>query len=225
MRPVDKGASPQAFQEYTAALPFLETRIGRYCSYCERYIADSIAVEHIQPKSRKRSLALKWENFLLACKNCNSIKGKKAVRLDACYWPDQDNTALAFEYLPDGIIRPNSKLNFVQIGIAQKSLELVGLDRKPGHRKFSSKDMRWEQRGTTLEVAKRSKARLMANDTIAFREQIIETAIARGFWSIWVTVFADDDDMRKRLVNAFPGTCLSCFNNHFQPTPRPGGKI
>ena len=35
MRPVNKGTSPYtSIQEYRDALPYLEERIGIYCSYC-----------------------------------------------------------------------------------------------------------------------------------------------------------------------------------------------
>jgi len=35
MRPVNKGLSPyESIGEYSEALPYLEDRIGIYCSYC-----------------------------------------------------------------------------------------------------------------------------------------------------------------------------------------------
>ncbi len=52
MRPIRRGASPRPgdFANYRDALPDLVSRLGRYCSYCERLIPVQLAVEHIQPK-------------------------------------------------------------------------------------------------------------------------------------------------------------------------------
>ncbi|MCW1941660.1 HNH endonuclease [Bacillus anthracis] len=73
-------------------------RIGSYCSYCERSLGGNVAVEHIQPKSLHKELALTWDNFLLACVNCNSIKSNQSINLEEYLWPDKDNTLLAFHY-------------------------------------------------------------------------------------------------------------------------------
>ena len=44
------------------------------------------------------------------------------------------------------------------------------------------------------------------------REQILETATGHAYWSIWMTVFEDDPDMRCRFIEAFPGTDKTCFD-------------
>lgn len=48
MRPVCRGPSPrkQDFANYDDAKPDLVSRLGLYCSYCERRIATNLAVEH-----------------------------------------------------------------------------------------------------------------------------------------------------------------------------------
>ena len=77
MRPVAKGGNPQAgdFADYQDARPFLISRIGPFCSYCERRTTP-LHVEHIQPKGLPQYAGLigRWDNFLLACVNCNSTK-------------------------------------------------------------------------------------------------------------------------------------------------------
>jgi len=52
MRPVHRDESPQAddFDPYRTALAELPSRLGMYCSFCERRIVTQLAVEHIQPK-------------------------------------------------------------------------------------------------------------------------------------------------------------------------------
>src|SRR5690348_5769226 len=95
MRPVCRGAAPQAhdFDPYDAAKPYLVGRMGLYCSYCERRVVTQLAVEHIQPKKGPHGhphLIGRWENYLLACVNCNSAKGDKNVVLADVFLPDRD---------------------------------------------------------------------------------------------------------------------------------------
>ncbi|MEM8995751.1 MAG: HNH endonuclease [Acidobacteriota bacterium] len=77
--PADGGAPEVVdFEDYADAKADLVSRLGLFCSYCERAINTNLAVEHIQPKKGdfgRPDLAGRWENFLLACVNCNSTKG------------------------------------------------------------------------------------------------------------------------------------------------------
>lgn len=75
---------PGDFADYDDAKPFLLARLGPFCSYCERRIPTNLAVEHIQPKGVPKYAPLEktWDNFLLACVNCNSTKGDDDVLLD-----------------------------------------------------------------------------------------------------------------------------------------------
>lgn len=57
------------------------------------------------------------------------------------------------------------------------------------------------------------------------REQIIETAISRGLFSIWWTVFNGDIDMRRRLREAFTGTHAGSFDVEENPIRRDGGQM
>jgi hypothetical protein len=57
------------------------------------------------------------------------------------------------------------------------------------------------------------------------RRLIVITALGRGFWSVWMTVFASDPDMRRRFVASFAGTAMDCFDAEMNPVPRPGGRI
>ena len=57
------------------------------------------------------------------------------------------------------------------------------------------------------DIAVRAKERLARcplpyiND---MKDQIIDSVPAKGFWSVWMTVFSDDADMLDRLKVAFP---------------------
>ena len=110
MRPIDRGTAPRTYARYEDALRDLAQVIGDYCSYCERFIDTHLAVEHVQPKSRKKALRTLWSNFLLACVNCNSCKGKKHIALASFFWPDVDNTFRCFTYGTAGIIGINDGL-------------------------------------------------------------------------------------------------------------------
>jgi len=54
------------------------------CNYCEQNEANDI--EHIAPKSFYPELAFIWENYLLACKQCNT-----GLKLDEYYVLDANN--------------------------------------------------------------------------------------------------------------------------------------
>jgi len=80
-----KGGSKgkDAFEEILNALYDLCTFEGS-CNYCEQNEGNDI--EHIYAKSFFPELAFIWENYLLACKQCNS-----GYKLDQCYVLDQND--------------------------------------------------------------------------------------------------------------------------------------
>jgi hypothetical protein len=57
------------------------------------------------------------------------------------------------------------------------------------------------------------------------RQQIVDTALGRGFWSVWMTVFKDDPDMLQRFIDAFAGTCRDCFDISGNPIARQKGQL
>jgi len=227
MRPVDKGVAPVAtYANYAEALPDLEQRLGRYCSYCERYLATNLAVEHVQAKSLVPTLTLTWSNFLLSCVNCNSCKGNTPVAVDGYFWPDSDNTLRAFEYSSGGVVAPHSSLEPPLREKARASAVLVGLDRVPGAAiPPTQSDLRWLKRFETWRKASDALRRLTQNDTVELREQIVDTALATGLFSIWWTVFAVDGNMRLRFREAFVGTCSNSFDANESLQARPGGQL
>jgi uncharacterized protein (TIGR02646 family) len=237
MRPVQRGVSPQAtdFANYEDAKPFLVSRLGRYCSYCERRVATNLAVEHIQPKGLKayEALAGRWDNFLLGCVNCNSTKKDKDVVLSEVLLPDRDNTAVAYDYLPDGRIDIAAAVSTACRPKAERLLTLVGLDKPVSvaldeNGKQVALDrvsQRMDLWGIALEATQDVDAN-PGNDAV--RKGAVRTAVAEGFFSIWMLVFATDADMRRRLIDAFPGAKGSgCFDPvtglPIQPAPNPDG--
>lgn len=228
MRPVERGVSPGVFANYREAAEPLMQRLGSYCSYCERQIETHLAVEHIHPKALISSLALSWTNFLLACVNCNSCKGDTSIVLVDYLWPDSDNTLRAVCYQQALVFSGNGLAPPLKAKVDALIL-LVGLDKDPGNpnlaRRPTDADRRWKYRQDCWDLAQRSLKRLQGNDTFELRAQIVENAISHGGFGIWFTVFVGDDDMRRRLVAAFPGTAQNCFDLSAIPVQRTGGQI
>ncbi|CAG9225669.1 HNH endonuclease [Paraburkholderia sabiae] len=232
MRPVMRGVSPQTtdFKSYDDAKHHLVSRLGSFCSYCERHIKTNLAVEHIQPKglAAYAHLTGTWENFLLGCVNCNSTKGDKDILLADVFLPDRDNTSAAFDYLPDGKIAISNALSPVSQTKAENLLSAVGLD-KPivTYLDENGKQVALDRVAQRMEVwgiaseARNDVAAAPGNHTV--RKLVVKLALAHGFFSIWMEVFAGDSDMRKRLIRAFPGTEASrCFDMATTALVRPG---
>lgn len=233
MRPVTRGDSPQTadFADYQDARPFLISRLGPFCSYCERRTTP-LHVEHIQPKSLPQYAGLvgRWDNLLLACANCNSTKLAKDVQLAQYYLPDRDNTFAAFRYLRDGTVlqKPGDL-------IGERTLALTGLH-KPMRETFDDNGLlvaadRVGDRMVAWGIALESKQELEVHSTEAMRRQVLRTAMCQGFFSIWMKAFEDDPVMRRMLIDGFgagasfrgfAGTARDCFDGQTQPvTPRP----
>lgn len=238
MRPVERGpwptddhGEPLDFSDYKKALTHLVDRCGGYCSYCGMRLDGGLHVEHVRPKKpggihhpdRERD----WDNFLLGCPNCNSTKGDKDISLADHVWPDTDNTLRAFSYGAGGMIMVSQdmKSNTDRQKI-ERTMMLTGLDRFPGGKRPPElNDRRWSARRDAWDKAVLSREDLQNHDNPGMRQQIIRTAIADGYWSIWYTVLKDDADMRRRLVEAAVGTAKSCFDADYLPVPRPGGAL
>ncbi|HTN04611.1 MAG TPA: hypothetical protein VL132_22165 [Planctomycetaceae bacterium] len=221
MRPVLRGLSPQSvdFDNYRDAFAELASRIGPFCSYCERRIATMLAVEHIQPAGLTAYAHLygRWENFLLGCVNCNSTKKHKDVVLADFLLPDRDNTAAAYIYTMDGKVSVSAGMTATQRSMAQRTLELAGLD-KPAKDVVDSNDQlvaidRVAQRMEVWLIAQDSKNDLRKCPGDVFRRQIARTATGHGFFSIWMTVLEDDPLVRKLLIQEFSGTAIDCFDS------------
>lgn len=213
VRTVDKGAHPadaqglaRQFTDHAQCFEPLTERLGRYCSYCERFQPVSLAVEHKRPKVRHPELACTWSNLLLGCANCNSSKGAVVVDAAEVLWPDDDDTLSAIEYLPSGRVRAQAQMSPDMVARAERLLALTGLNKTPAE--ASSRDFRWQDRLETWSQALQAREDLAGMDTPALRRSIVKTAINKGLFSVWYAAFAGHEEMRAMLVAAFPGTVL-----------------
>lgn len=223
MRPIEKGQAPRVYEDYRVALDDLEARLGRYCSYCERRIGTGLAVEHKAPKDSHPGRRLDWNNFLLSCVNCNSVKSMKDLGEGKTLWPDEHNTVLAVAYESGGFVRVAPALGGDLAARARSLIDLVGLDRHwaEGFPPPARRDRRWQQREETWKAATRCLANYeRQNRTQAALECIVDAALGYGFFSVWLSVFADFPDVKRALVGSFAGTAADCFNRQGQPVPR-----
>jgi uncharacterized protein (TIGR02646 family) len=224
MRPVIRGECPceedgsrRTYTDYSRARADLIKRLGQYCSYCKMNLDASLAVEHVLPKKPKdaaeidNARALSWENFLLACTNCNSTKSQKECADDEIYWPDKANTFYYLTYKEGGLVSCRDALEEPSKSKIQATIDLVGLDRTPPDG-GAEKDRRWKNRREAWDIAVESKQDLGESDSSAMRRQVVRTAVAQGYWSVWMTVFHDDTDILSKLIQGFVGTGADCFD-------------
>jgi hypothetical protein len=116
--------------------------------------------------------------------------------------------------------------------IANNTLKLTGLDKAA----INSLDEngkrvaldRMSQRMEAWLAAEESKSDLQNNpNNILLRDYVVKLAKKTGFFSVWMAVFDYDNDMKSRLIDAFPGTRASgCFDANgvsISPAPNPDG--
>lgn len=222
MRPLDKGKSPyKKISKYQDAEPYLEKRLGSYCSFCEMRVNNALAVEHKESKNSGGALT-DWDNLLLSCVYCNSRKLEKIRKgdLDKWLWPDQHNTFMAFTY-EDALPKVNeSYLRTVSEDVLKRAktvMKDLALDYKPeetGKQKY--KDKRWQHRFHALTIAESYKNSWEKNGESEYEEaqlkNICYTAEQTGFFSIWMMVFKDEPKVKRVLLDAFAGTAKECFD-------------
>ena len=208
MRPVQRGPWPTSndgsrisFRQYRQAEKYLTCRIGEYCSYCER--CGDLHVEHVIPKSVAKDLETEWSNLLLGCSNCNSRKSNKNDSRDGYFWPDRDNTFSAFVYQLSGHVSVNGTLARGEYCKASALFNLVGLGAEE-----SLTDKRHRKRREAWNTALKARCHICDDKSRKVVDLVIALALGTGFFSIWMAVFHDDEDMRCRLTEAFPGTRL-----------------
>lgn len=225
MRPVKKWNWPsdlpgvkKVYSPYRIAINDLGTNLGDYCSYCgmQVYII-SLEVEHVDDKHNNPARIEDWDNFLLACKNCNTIKGTKPINYNAMVFPHIHNTYKIIQYLTDGVIEVNTTFpNQIQIKI-QNTINLVGLDRLPGHLDYSDKDKRWEYRMKVWRLANKYLQEFESNSIKIVT--IIDLAVTNGFWGVWMQVFENHDEVLTELIQNFQETFVDCRTTNINRNP------
>ena len=220
MRPIERGAAPRAYTDYRDAIGDLEERLGTYCSFCEMRVPSGLAVEHMAPKKHFPERKLNWGNFLLGCVICNSIKGDKDVADDEVFWPDRNNTMLVLAYSPGGYVEAVQNLDPDLKRRAQVLIDLVGLDRHgaEGSPRPSRRDRRWADREEVWTTAEKCRFDFeRAGESEEAFALVLVAAKGLGFFSVWLAVFQGHFKVKRALIEGFPGTATSCFNDRGEP--------
>ena len=232
MRPVSKGPSPreEEYLHYRDALDDLCDRLGRFFSYCEQPIQHRPEMEHVQPKSLEPGRERNWDNLLLGCSSCNTIKSNKPVVRDYVAMPDRDNTFRGLVFHEDGSIKVSSDLTDPQAHLMRQVIALVRLDRHPDAPNREDRPTPRDERAKW-----RRDVWALANEALDDFEQsepnplmikwIVECAVAKGFFSVWMTVFRNHPDMLNRFIREFPGTDAGSFDDEGRAVPRAGGRF
>lgn len=203
----------------------LMANMGRYCSYCENdKDEEDLKVEHVTAKS-KGGPETAWENFLLSCGVCNSVKGTKVIDGATCHLPHLNNTYMSLLYGAGGRVKVNEALTGVSLLKAEELFETLKLGRYPKeNEKPTERDARWHNRLEVWNEAVDLRTKYERQSLTA--AAILKRAREKGFWSVWFTVFKGCDELRKALIEGFEGTCMTCFDasNHYEPVPRNPGE-
>jgi hypothetical protein len=207
MRPVDKGNAPRTYTTYKDARHDLAGLVGYYCSYCEMKVRNSIEVEHILPINQGGDL-VDWNNFLLSCKYCNTIKNDHNDNLTDYLWPDRDNTDLAFFYSEGMGVTPKTHYNTNIQQLTNNSINLMGLDRYPGGSKEPTiADTRWRSRQEAWDLARYSYRNWKAVPIPAMAQQIAIAALCGGHYSIWIEVFKEEPEVMVAIDSIYRDRC------------------
>ena len=215
MRPVNKSLyqhNQTIYNPYGNAKDDLISALGGFCSYCERQgFSTALEIEHIKNKDTYPSEKFKWNNFLLACKNCNTCKTTKSIK--DVLLPDRDDTFEVFIYLESGFIKVNPIINDNLKPQAQALLDLVRLDRIPNRNGYLGKDTLWAERKKIWDLSQRYLDKYQQNKCDI--KIITDLALGYGLWSIWMRAFEDFPEVQKELIKDFSGTRIEFFQHLF----------
>ncbi len=245
MRPLDKGKCPTDKQgknkvviDYKSWRLDLIKRIGYYCAYCNMPLSASIQVEHVVAKipipGNAAGGKLDWENMLLACGPCNTVKSNQPVSPHTHYLPEEHNTLLIFDiaahfkHNDTAIVKPAPGLLKAQQTKAEATIKLLGLDKIDRRQKVV--DIRWQRRRDAM-ISVRACRELFLQathsstyDPTATARYIAEIAKTTGFFLLWFKAFADQPSVMEKLLDhcIIPGTAQNCFDktNGFALLPR-----
>ncbi|MDJ1470256.1 HNH endonuclease [Xanthocytophaga flava] len=213
MRSIIRGNVPNSYTHYKDARNDLAERIGWFCSYCEMPVRNMIEVEHIHPVANGGN-ELDWDNFLLSCRYCNSVKKNNNMNRVGFFWPDVDNTPLAFEYSESNIIEPATGLQPNERSSALSSINLMGLNRTPhSGNEPTDADSRWIARINAIGIINESYNDWLTCPTQQFARQIARTATGHGFYSFWIMKFNNVQIVINEINRAFLGTYEPQYNN------------
>lgn len=250
MRPIQKWAvghvNPKTqksilreYKPHSKAKPDLDDNLGPYCGYCEVFnttaqVDHIVSQDQIDKEKLPQQMKYLWDNFISACSKCNGKDNKtnKDVDFEKMYFPDRNNTFMAFTYKEGGFVSVNAALSPLQKPKATALMTLVGLDKfpivsqnaqylNPQYPNFNGRnDKRWLHRREAWERAEIYLVKYENGQVDA--DGVANIADRRGHFSVWFTVFMAHKAVKKALIDRFEGTALDCFDDDddYNPIPR-----
>lgn len=247
MRPVERGPVPmlpngkvKVVKQYQDWRADLIVRLGPYCSYCNIKLNDSPQVEHVAPKTPVPALRLDWDNMLLACGACNSVKNDALCSSVTHFLPDYHNTHLAFtntfrlhKKMPGsmaGAVVPRLGLTMAQQAKALSTIALCGLARveQDAKRRRRASDLRWQYRAEASAYANRYRTEwdtLPASFVPQFLGYLGDVVREKGFFTVWFDAFHDVPQVKSMLVGVFPNTAACFPAPDYNPVERIAGDL
>lgn len=216
MRPIIKSIKtnadnvPTEYKHWTDAKIDLVNELGDFCSYCEKQVnKSSLHVEHIYAKAatdengklKYSHLQYRWDNFLLACSHCNSIKGNHDIALTNPFLPHQNNVLHFIEVIDGGLIKIKDTVAGDNLKRAGAFINLVGLDREPSHSHYSEKDDRWQYRLSAKDIAQRYFEKYISVPQQTDIQTIVDLAKSIGFFSVWYYQFRGYNEVLDALIH------------------------
>ncbi len=112
--------------------------------------------------------------------------------------------------------------DIVNVEKAKRTIDLFKLDAISSNPRAT--DLRWKYRFEAYQSSRlwRDHWNYFGKDIPdKFIPLLIDCAIGKGFFSIWFDCFQDEPDVKKALIDAFPGTRIECFpdSNDYNPSP------
>lgn len=115
------------------------------------------------------------------------------------YYPLRDDTLSALRYQVGGLVSVNHALPKADQTKAQTLIELVGLDKVPGHPDLKPSDKRWLNRSEVWNLATRYLQKYQEGS--ADVETVLALATGYGFWSVWMTIFTHEPAVVAALTS------------------------
>lgn len=201
-------------------MTYNETKVNKAISFWHFIQEHTIEIPIIQRDYAQGRLGEEYlrHNFLTNLKQAlDDTNGVKVLTLDFVY--GAQNKEKSKSYPLDGQQRLTTLWLFhwyiaLKAGKLEKACEAL---------KNFSYETRISSREFCQELCNYSHFQKYDNTgSIVDVQTIVDLVKGHGCWSIWFTVFKGHDEVRKALIENFPGTAASCFDaqNHFEPIYR-----
>jgi len=219
MRPIQKGKAPQQYGKYGDAKMDLYKRLKLQCCYCEQHTKlENIAVEHVYPKKIHDGCKLCWNNFLLSCTLCNSMKKDTDIFFyneKKYLFPDRDDTYHRINYEKSNGYQPIENRNYADYNRAENTLRLYIHDTPHPTRKHifmvTERASLWKKEGDAATEMKEFYEELKENkQKEKYIKQISERA-EKDCWSIWMKTFEGNPEVKEAILYALPNTAIEYF--------------